>query len=155
VTDGLIESLGIYGGALIVSFLAGLFPIVGIEVFLLTVATLYVTSWGELAVLVLLASIGHQVAKTSCYFAGAGVLALPRGKLKQQIDAVKTRLERWNKHPMLVLWLSSTIGLPPLYVVSFIAGPIMKIRFVRFTAVCFTGRVLRFAGTTAIPLILA
>ncbi|MGE0549064.1 MAG: hypothetical protein AB7O24_16455 [Kofleriaceae bacterium] len=155
MTVSILASLGLYGGTLIVAFVAGMLPIVGIEVFLLGVATLYAPSWAQLIVIVLLASIGHQLAKTSCYFAGAGAMALPRGKLKQQLDAAIHRIERWNKQPMLVLGLSATVGLPPLYLMSFIARPLMKIGFWRFTAVVFIGRVLRFGVTTAAPLLLA
>ncbi|MGE0869871.1 MAG: hypothetical protein AB7P03_15000 [Kofleriaceae bacterium] len=154
MTAGILASLGLYGGTLIVAFVAGMLPIVGIEVFLLGIATLYAPSWGQLIALVLLAALGHQIAKTSCYLAGAGAMALPRGKLKQQLDAAVGRIERWNKQPMLILGLSATVGLPPLYLLSFIARPLLGIGFWRFTIVVFIGRVLRFGVTTAAPLLL-
>jgi membrane protein YqaA with SNARE-associated domain len=152
VTDNLIASFGLYGGTLLIGFIAGLFPIISIEALLLLVVTIYVPTWPQFAIIIVLAAVGHQLAKTSCYFAGAGMLALPRGKLKQRIDAAREHIDHWNKRPQWVLWISATVGLPPMYIIGFIARPLLHIRFVRFTVICFIGRVGRYAVMTIVPL---
>ena len=54
---------------------------------------------------------------------------------------------------MLVMFLASTFGLPPLYLIGFIAKPLMKIEIIPFTLCCFFGRIGRFAVLAAIPLL--
>jgi hypothetical protein len=39
-----------------------------------------------LAVMIAIAVVGHQVAKTVIYYTGAGVFELPRGKLRDQLS---------------------------------------------------------------------
>jgi membrane protein YqaA with SNARE-associated domain len=143
---------GPYAGALAVGFVAGLIPIVSIEVFLIAVSKLYIDNVGELLAVIVLAAVGHQVSKTITYYAGLG--ALDRGKMKAKLDAVRPKIEKWNKRPGLVLLLAATVGLPPLYIIGFIAEPLMKIPFWRFTIVCFLGRVGRYGVMTIIPWLL-
>jgi membrane protein YqaA with SNARE-associated domain len=148
VTDSLLTSLGLYGAVLVIGFIAGMFPLVSIE------ATLFAISWkldspGSLPALVVLAAVGHQIAKTICYFAGVG--ALERGPLKARVERLRTRIERWNRRPHLIFGLAATVGLPPLYVVAFIAEPMMKIRFVPFTVMCLIGRIGRYGVLAAVP----
>jgi len=151
VTDSLLQMFGLFGGAAVIGFVAGMFPIVSIDLFLIGVSTWAAPSPGAIALLVLLASIGHQIAKTFCYFAGEGLLALPTGKMKARIERAKARIDRWNKRPKLIMFFASTIGIPPLYLMTFIAGPLMKMRFWQFTAICFGCRVGRLAFLMMIP----
>ena len=150
MTASLLATLGLYGGTFAVSLIAGLFPIASIELFLIGIAAWKHPTWQELALLVLLASIGHQIAKTITYFAGEGILKLPKGRAKKALDKAQRHIDRWNKRPWLVMVLSATVGLPPLVVIAIIAGPIMRIKFVPFTIICFVGRLGRFGVMTFI-----
>ena len=42
--------------------------------------------------------------------------------------------------------LAATVGLPPIYLIAFIAHPLMRIGFWRFTVICYIGRILRYAA---------
>ena len=148
VTDSLLTSLGLYGAVLVIGFIAGMFPLVSIE------ATLFAISWklaspSVLPALVVLAAIGHQIAKTICYYAGVG--ALERGPMKARVERLRSRIERWNRRPTLVFMLATTTGFPPLYFMAFIAEPMMKIRFVPFTVMCMLGRIGRYGVIAAVP----
>ena len=148
MTDSLLASLGLYGAVLVIGFFAGMFPLISIE------ATLIAISWkldspNVLPALVVLAAIGHQIAKTICYYAGVG--ALERGPMKARVDRFRGRIERWNRRPKLVFMLAATVGLPPLYFVAFIAEPMMKIRFVPFTVMCMIGRIGRYGVLALVP----
>jgi membrane protein YqaA with SNARE-associated domain len=149
VVDSLLATLGLYGATFAVAFIAGMFPLVSIEVFLMGATALGVEV-RVLAVLIGIAVIGHQLAKTVHYYAGAGAFALPRGKLRARIEAAKARIERWNKRPRLVMFLAATLGLPPLLVLGFVARPLMKMEVATFTALSVTGRSLRYAALVAI-----
>jgi membrane protein YqaA with SNARE-associated domain len=149
VAQSLVASLGLYGATLAVAFIAGMFPLVSIELFLIGAAALGV----ELRVLVALigiAAVGHQIAKTVHYYAGAGVFELPRGKLRARIEAAQARIDRWNKRPRIVMFASAVTGLPPLLLLGFIARPMMRMEIRTFTALCVTGRVVRYSVLVAI-----
>jgi membrane protein YqaA with SNARE-associated domain len=140
-----------YGASLAISLIAGVFPIASLEVFLVGLSALKHPSVGELAMCCLLGAIGHQVAKTITYFAGEG--ALENKKLKPRVDAIRHKIEKWDKYPHGILFLAATVGLPPMYVIGFIAHPLMNIRFVPFTILTFVGRVGRYMFLAVIPLL--
>jgi membrane protein YqaA with SNARE-associated domain len=143
VVDSLHATLGLYGATLVVAFVAGMFPLVSIELFLVGV-----TAWGvepeTLVVLIGIAAVGHQIAKTLTYYAGAGVFELPRGKMRERIAAARHRIERWNRRPRLVMLAAAAIGLPPLYLLGFIARPLMNMAITTFTTISFGGRIARY-----------
>jgi len=149
MAQSLLASLGLYGATLAVAFIAGMFPVISIEVFLMGATALGVDSWALVA-LVGIAAVGHQIAKTVTYYAGAGAFELPRGKLRAQIEAAQARIDRWNKRPRLVMFVSAVSGLPPLLLLGFIARPLMKMEIKAFTAISMTGRILRYAALVGI-----
>jgi membrane protein YqaA with SNARE-associated domain len=151
VTETLLSTFGLYGGALVISFIAGLFPLVSIEVFLVGVSAWAAPSAGGYVALILIAAFGHQIAKSITYYAGAG--ALERGKIKASVEKFKARIERWNRRPKLVMFLGATLGFPPLLLLGFIAHPIMNMRFVPFTIICLAGRIGRYAFMMVAPLV--
>jgi membrane protein YqaA with SNARE-associated domain len=148
VADSLLASLGLYGATLVIAFIAGMFPLVSIEVFLMGATALGV-ELRMLVVLIGIAVVGHQIAKTVTYYAGAGAFELPRGKLRVRIEAAKARIERWNKRPRLVMFLGATTGLPPLLLLGFVARPMMQMEITTFTVLSVTGRSLRYTALVA------
>lgn len=152
MTHGLIATFGLYGGAFVISLVAGLFPLVSIELFLVGVSAWAPQSPAGMALLILLAALGHQVAKTITFFAGVG--ALENKKLAARVDKIRHKIERWNRRPKLVMFISATIGLPPLWLLGFIAHPLMNMRFAPFTAITFFGRVGRYAFMMIMPLVI-
>jgi len=153
VVDHLLATLGLYGATLALAFLAGMFPLVSIELFLIGAA-----AWGvavdQLAVLIAIALVGHQIAKTVTYYAGAGVFELPRGKLRDKIAAAKQRIERWNRRPRLIMLAGAALGLPPLYLLGFIARPMMNMQLATFTGITLAGRTVRYAAMVAVARLL-
>jgi membrane protein YqaA with SNARE-associated domain len=133
----------------VVAFIAGMFPLFSIEVFLVTVSAVAHLSIKTLVACCLIAAVGHQIAKTICYYTGVG--ALEHGKLKTKLDKYRDRIDRWNKAPHLIMVLGATLGIPPLWLLAFIARPLMRMRFVPFTAIVFVGRIGRFVVLAAIP----
>jgi len=148
--ERLLQDYGAYGGSFIVAFIAGLFPLLSIEVFLILVASLLQPSFGEMTLCCLLAAISHQVSKTITYYAGVG--GLEHGKLKPKVDKIRPRLDRWNKAPHLILALAGAFGIPPLFIIGFIAKPLMRIGILAFTIILFVTRFGRFVVLSAIPL---
>jgi membrane protein YqaA with SNARE-associated domain len=153
VFDHLVATLGLYGATLAIAFLAGMFPLLSIELFLIGAA-----AWGiavdQLAVLIAIAVVGHQVAKTVTYYAGAGALELPRGKLRDRIAAAKQRIDRWNRRPRLVMLAGAALGLPPLYLLGFIARPVLNMQLATFTGITMAGRIARYTTLVAVARLL-
>ena len=149
MVDSLLATLGLYGATFAVAFIAGMFPIISIEVFLIGATALGVGG-RELPVLIGIAAVGHQIAKTVTYYAGAGMFELPRGKVRERIEAAKSRIDRWNRRPRLIMFVAAATGLPPLYVLGFIARPLMNMDIATFTALSITGRILRYTTLVAI-----
>ena len=150
MTGHLLGSLGIYGASLVIALVAGLFPIASIELFLVGLSALKHPALGELAMCCLLGAIGHQIAKTITYYAGEG--ALENKKLKPRVDKIRHKIEKWDRYPHAILFLGATVGLPPMYLLGFIAHPLMEIRFLPFTALTFIGRLGRYIVLAVIPL---
>jgi membrane protein YqaA with SNARE-associated domain len=150
VADDLLATLGLYGAALVIGFVAGMFPLVSIEAFLFGVA-----GWGDVELAVLIAliglgALGHQIAKTVTYYAGAGAFELPKGRMRERIEKVRQRIERWNRRPRLVLFAAASFGLPPLWAIGFLAKPVLRIEIAAFTVVSLGGRLARFVTLVAI-----
>ena len=153
VTANLLASFGLYGGAFAISFIAGLFPLISIEVFLVGLSALRPPTIPQLALIVALSAIAHQLAKTITYYAGERALEMPHGKTRARIERARKYVDRWNKRPKLILLVGATVGLPPMYLLGFIAKPLMHLGFKTFTAITLFGRLGRYATLAAIPLL--
>ncbi len=151
MSDHLLELFGVYGASLVISFCAGMFPLISIEAFLIGYCALRPVTWSEAVALVLLAALGHQISKTVCYF--AGVTGLEHDRVKPLVDRWRPRIERWNRYPWLIFFFAAAFGIPPMWLIGFIARPIMRLRFLPFTIVCFACRSGRYAVLAAIPLL--
>ena len=149
MTDSLLAMLGIYGGTFVVSMIAGWVPLVNAEVFLVGLVRLTVDRSSQLPAIVVAAAVGQMTAKIGLYYAGQGLLALPRGRYRAKIEAVGGKLEQWKTKPYLVYAISSVLGLPPFYLTVLAAGA-MKIRFKAFLGIGLAGRGVRFAFLVAV-----
>lgn len=146
----LLATFGVYGGSFVIALIAGLFPLLSIEVALVALSALTTPTWPVLLACCALAAAGHQIAKTITYYAGIG--ALERGRMKEKLDKVRPRIEKWNKAPKFVMFLAGSVGIPPLYVLGFIARPLMGMGIVPFTVIVLVTRFGRFVVLAAIPL---
>lgn len=145
-----LDAGGLYLGTFLYGILAGLIPfVVPAEILLFGIAAKY-TDWHVLAAAAVLTAAGQMVAKVMLYYGARGAIERAQGKRRAQIDRVQAKLEKWKDKPLWLLLLSSTVGLPPLYVVSLLAGA-LKIRIRAFLVVGMTGRVIRFAACVAFP----
>ena len=149
MTEQLLESLGLYGGTLVVCFVSGLVPLINTELFLVGIAAIAITSPAEILPVALLAAIGQTSAHLVIYFAGLGVVELPRGKTRARIERARARVASWQRRPHAVLVLASVVGLPPLMLVSLVAGA-MKISVRAYCAITLVGRTVRFAAIVAL-----
>ena len=151
MSQHLVVLLGLYGACVAIAFVAGMFPLVSIEAFLVGYCALEPVTAPQVAAMVLLGAFGHQLAKTTCYFAGVG--ALEHGRIKPVFDRWRPRIDRWNRHPRWIFFFAATIGLPPMWLIGFIARPILHMRFWPFTIAGFWLRAGRYAVLAIVPLL--
>ncbi len=141
--------LGLYGGTFVVSAIAGVLPLVNTEVFLVGLVRIAVDRKTQLPAIVVAAATGQMLAKIGLYYAGLGMLELPRGRYKAKIEAARDKLERWRARPYAIYAVSSVVGLPPFFLTVLAAGA-MKIRFHAFLWIGLAGRLVRFAVLVAV-----
>jgi membrane protein YqaA with SNARE-associated domain len=144
VTSGLLAMFGIYGGTFVLSVLAGLFPLINTEVYLIGLVRFGLSSSSQLAPVVIAASTGQMVAKCILYYTGRSLIEVPRGRYQKKIELLRAKIERWQHKPYLIYAISSVLGIPPLYLTVLAAGA-MRLRFDAFLIIGLLGRHIRFA----------
>ena len=147
--DDLVVQLGLPLATFLFCAASGVIPVLNAEIFLVGAAALSPDS--SPAALALVAALGQVVAKSGMYLGGRGILKLPMGKRKADLDAVQARIERWRSKDFLV-FVSAAVGLPPFFAVSIFAGT-LRFPFGRFMLAGFLGRLLRFGLVVAVPAI--
>jgi len=81
------------------------------------------------------------------------VTGLEHRRVQPIVVKWRPRIERWNRYPGVVFMLAATVGIPPMWLIGFVARPLMHLRFVPFTILCFLGRAGRYAVLAGIPLL--
>ena len=91
--------------------------------------------------MVLTAAAGQMTGKCTLYWAGRGAVKIPGAERKME-----TWSGMWKGGKAggtAVLFLSSTLGVPPFYPVSVMAGG-LRVSFGRFVAIGVCGRLLHY-----------
>ncbi|MCX5741526.1 MAG: hypothetical protein NT062_03400, partial [Proteobacteria bacterium] len=130
-----LASFGIYGGAALSSFVFGIVPF-NPDIVLFGISAKLVDSIAQLPLLVVVATVAHVFAKVITYYMGIGLLAYPqrKPKWKRLIDRAQTKLDKWNRWPHFTVGLAAVVGLPPLFVIGFIAHA-LRVRIFPFIAI--------------------
>jgi len=130
------------------SIVSALLPWFNGEVIVVSFAAL-MRAPADLALLAVFAAAGQMLGKCLLYWVGfrAGRLHVDRNG----------RLERWRERlrgrrlqALGLVFVSSTIGIPPLYLTTLAAGTV-GMRFSGFLGAAACGRVIRFAAVAFSP----
>jgi membrane protein YqaA with SNARE-associated domain len=117
-------------------------PWLNAEVIVLAFAAM-ATSRADLVALAVLATAGQVTGKGLMYWTGRGAALVEAGGTRARLDKWRARLERHRWHPLTWVFVSAVVGVPPLYIVTVLAGA-AKVPFGRFLAVTSLGRLLHF-----------
>jgi membrane protein YqaA with SNARE-associated domain len=145
--EALVVRLGFPLASFVYCVASGFVPVLNAEVFLVGIAA--IAPRESLPAVAALAAVGQMVAKAGMYLGGRGVVRLPKGKRHEDIARWQARVERWRSKDLLIL-VSASVGLPPLFVMAVLAGT-LRFPFVRFLVAGFLGRLLRFSVIMAVP----
>ena len=133
-----------------VCFLSALVPVVNAEAYLggVGIVVAGVGVWAVSAA----AALGQTAGKVIWYFLGRSSLQWGWVRRRTESAAWQARFATWQRRtrgsPLVVsalVFVSAVVGLPPLAVISVLAGQLaMPLAF--FVSACFAGRLLRFAA---------
>lgn len=150
--DGLEGTVGIYLATLVVAALSGLIPIINAEIYLIGVA-LYTRSIPLAIVLGIIVAVGQMIAKIAIYQAALKATNLrPGGKFATKIEKARALVDRWRDKPLTLIFVSASVGLPPFFLVSILAG-MLKVKFRPFVLLGLLGRSLRFVTIALLALL--
>jgi len=146
--EELIEKVGVYAGSFVVGFVSGLVPFINAELYLVAVSPL--VSRNKLVPIAVLTAAGQMVAKTIIFYAGRGVFSINMRKIEKKLETVQAKFQAWENKVDALILLSAVVGMPPFYIVSFVAGA-LKLHYIRFLAAGLVGRGIRFAAIVYFP----
>lgn len=139
-------------GCYTLAVVSAVVPWVNAEVLMLSAVPLAGSPY-QLGVLVSVVTLGQMTGKSIMYWVSRKATR-PRAKRLQ--DAIDRWRERLHSHPrsaLGVMLASSTLGVPPFYIVAIAAGA-LNVAFSRFLAVGMTGRLIHFALVAFLPQLL-
>lgn len=132
---------------------SALIPWLNSELIVVSLSAL-MPSDAQRVVLVLVAAAGQVSGNSVLYWAGRGAFRLPRAE--RTLATWREKLKDRKLGGMAVLLSSATLGLPPFFPLSLLAGS-LGVPFARFVVVGTCGRALRygavaFASSLVLPL---
>lgn len=143
--DGTSAMLGVYAAAFGFAALSGVIPLLNAEVYLVG-AVLVMGKLPAAVALGVVVAAGQMVAKAGIYHAVHGATNLAgRRKHARGLERARALAERWRDRELALVFVSSSVGLPPFYVVSILAGA-LEVPFKKFMALGFVGRSIRFVA---------
>ncbi len=146
--EEIVTKVGIYGASLVISFVSGLLPLINTELYLVAVSAM--VAQHSLLPIALLSALGQIAAKTILFYAGRGIFQINMGKFDKKIVAVQTKFKEWENKVDALILVSATVGMPPFYLVSFVAGA-LKLNYLRFAIAGLLGRSIRFTVIVYFP----
>lgn len=139
----------VYLACFALSVVSALVPWFNGEVLLLTFAA-SVPSRGALVPLVLAATAGQMAGKCVLYFLARAATARRSAHTVERLGAWRQRLEARPVRALVLVFVSSAIGVPPFYVVTLLAGT-LHIGFRGFVGMGTAGRLVRFGALALVP----
>lgn len=146
------ENLGfVWASVLCFSLAVGsaILPWVNAEMLVLSLPAV-ARSHAHLLGLVLVATAGHMIGKCVVYWTGRHGGTLMSKRVAHVLDAWRDRFTRQPSSPVVLVFLSSAVGIPPFYLMSVVAGA-LKLGFSQYLAAGTLGRLIRFAALAFIP----
>jgi len=143
----LLMLLSLFAAAVV----SGLVPVVNAEALLLASVIAAPPAFTLLIVTVVV--VGQVVAKIALY---RGALGLADSKTAKSSDRARVLVERLRSRPNALratLFASASLGLPPLYVMTLVAGA-ARLPLGVFVVLCTTGRFARFYALALVPALL-
>jgi membrane protein YqaA with SNARE-associated domain len=129
---------------LALSFVSAVLPWVNAEAIVVALP-LVAHSPAQVAVLVVVVTIGQMSGKCIVYLAGRRGARIGSGRMAERIAKWQARAAGSPGRAVLLVAFSSVVGIPPFYVMSAIAGAV-RMNLGWFLAAGTLGRLVRFSA---------
>jgi membrane protein YqaA with SNARE-associated domain len=123
---------------------SAVFPWLSVEIIVLALPVVAHSRWA-LAVLVIIAVAGQMTGKCLVYWLSRKGARAASPKMTARLKRWRGRLTRGGSSPVAIVFLSSSVGFPPFFAITAIAGA-LKLNFAGFLAAGTAGRLVRFAA---------
>ena len=140
---------GLFGSCFALSIVSALVPWVNGEILLLSLASVAPSTAARIT-LVFLASCGQMAGKCVLYWTARGARQTRESRWGEKLDHWANRFNTRPSRQLALVFISSTVGIPPFYVISILAGA-SRLDFKSFQVVGLCGRLVRFGLLVAIP----
>jgi membrane protein YqaA with SNARE-associated domain len=131
------------------AIVSALLPWFNAEVLLLA-ASSAVASRTELVFVVLAITLGQVVGKIAMYWGARSATGRPTPRVDAFLERWRVRFDARPQAAPLVIFVSATVGLPPLYLVTIAAGA-LRVGFWPYLAASGIGRLLHFGAIGLLP----
>src|SRR5688500_3068263 len=123
-------------------------PFVNTEIYLISAVALSPASYAM--PLVVAATFGQMVGKVVMFYGGRGVVKMRNERVRKAVEGLRTRLDRRPVFAQALLFSSSVVGLPPLYIMAVACGTI-GMGIVPFFVIGLVGRFIHFTVVALVP----
>jgi membrane protein YqaA with SNARE-associated domain len=104
----------------------------------------------EVLSLVVAVTAGQVAGKSALYWVARRARHMPPAKLAATIARWRDRSKRRPLAALVTMFVSATVGVPPLYLTTLAAGALM-VEFGSFLSVIICGRLLHFGAIALVP----
>ncbi|HEX5070107.1 MAG TPA: VTT domain-containing protein [Vicinamibacterales bacterium] len=131
-------------GCLAATSISAVFPWVNAELMVATLPAVAASTW-ELALLVVIATIGQMLGKCAVYWGARRGTATPSARGSERLGRWRARFAKTPRGAITVVLASSVVGIPPFYVTTMLAGA-LRMSFPRWLIAGSIGRLVRFGA---------
>jgi len=154
IPEALTSATALYLLCFVACFVSAVTPwLVNAEVIVFSLSAFAGSGLNPLAV-ALVATAGQMLGKSVMYWTGRGALTLVPTRHRARIERWRERFTRRASAATGIVFVSALSGVPPLYVISILAGS-LKVRFATFAIAGTCGRFLHFTCLVYLPRLVA
>jgi membrane protein YqaA with SNARE-associated domain len=95
--------------------------------------------------LMLMVTAGHMTGKTFIYWTSRAGSRILQPRIERAVSRWSEKLRTRPRRAVLLLLVASTVGLPPFYVMTLVAGA-LRVNFVIFIVTGTVGQLIRFSA---------
>ena len=128
--------------------ISGPLPVVHSEIYLFGVSAASPARWAW--ALIAAAVAGQLVGKAVLYFVGRGAIKVRSERFQRLITSARSRMEAKPKTGGAILFVSATVGLPPMYATTLACGA-ARMNFAWFLLLTGAGRFIHYSIVVFVP----
>jgi membrane protein YqaA with SNARE-associated domain len=143
-----VKLLAVWLTTFAVCAISGPLPVVHSELYLFAASAASPPSW--VWALIIAAVLGQLVGKTLLYFVGRGAIRIRSERFQRMVAAAQAKMEKNPKTGGTILFVSATLGLPPMYPTALACGA-ARMNYLLFLVLTGAGRFVHYSIVVFVP----